>query len=258
MTELEEKQVPKKEQYSFSKLSTWWQCRYSYFQKYIEHKAGIGNAFSSYGSLVHSILERYAKKEIELWDMPSIYEWEFDSAVPEKFPWNKYKVLRDSYYEEGLNFLKNFNGYEKCKILGIEQEFEIEIDDWNLVGFIDVVFVDESGKLIVRDYKSKASFKNETEKKEYARQPYLYSLYVKEKYGRYPDEIQFLMFRKENVERIKFNEEDLQEAISWAKDTVADIRACVDYPPAKTVCNDFYAQNLCNHREYCEFSAFKK
>lgn len=97
--------------------------------------------------------------------MPSIYEWEFDSAVPEKFPWNKYKVLRDSYYEEGLNFLKNFNGYEKCKILGIEQEFEIEIDDWNLVGFIDVVFVDESGKLIVRDYKSKASFKNETEKK---------------------------------------------------------------------------------------------
>jgi RecB family exonuclease len=204
-------------------------------------------------------MEQYAKGEAELWDLPQMYEWQFDTAVPEKFPHNKYVDLRDSYYSQGLNFLKSFEGYEDLNILGVEEEFTINIDDWQFNGFIDLVFKDKDGRLIIRDYKSKASFKNDNEKHKYARQLYLYSLYAKEKYGRYPDELQFLMFRKQREPvRIPFNIEDLEEAVQWAKDTVAIIRNAFDYPAQ---CDDFYGENLCNHREYCPLkppSKFKK
>ena len=251
---IDEQEIRPLEQYSFSKLSTWWTCPYGYKLKYIDHKAGIGNAFSSFGTLVHSIMERYANGELEIWNLPTVYEWEFQSAVPEKFPWNKYVDLRNSYYEQGLAFLKSFQGYDRYKLLGVEDEFKLQIDDWMFVGIIDLVFEDEDGRLIIRDYKSKASFKDENEKNKYARQLYLYSLYVKEKYGRYPDELQFLMFRKQNTVKIAFEQEKLDEAVKWATDTVRIIREAFDYPPT---CDSFYGENLCNHREYCDLKPKK-
>lgn len=238
------------EKYSFTKLNAWWICPYGWKLKYIERQNGIGNAFSSYGTFVHELMEKYAKGEAELWDLPQLYEWGFEAAIPEKFPFNKHVDLHDSYYSQGLEFLKTFQGYDKYKIHGVEQVFECKVDDWVFTGIIDLLFEDEEGKLIIRDYKSKASFKNEDEKREYARQLYLYSMYVKEKFGRFPDELQFLMFRKQRTPTvIKFNEADYEEALWWAKNTVDVIRRATDYPPR---CEQFYADNLCNHREYCE------
>ena len=242
------------EQYSFSKLSTWWTCPYAYKLKYIDHKAGIGNAFSSFGTLVHSIMERYANGEIALWNLASVYEWEFDVAVAEKFPWNKYADLRKSYYQQGLEFLKTFSGYDKYKLLGVEEEFNLRIDDWMFVGIIDLVYEDENGRLTIRDYKSKASFKDDKERAKYARQLYLYALHVKEKYGRYPDELQFLMFRKQKTVSIQFDHHELDEAVKWASDTVNIIREAFDYP---ATCDSFYGDNLCNHREYCNLKPKK-
>lgn len=256
--ELEEKKTLEREQYSFSKLSTWWQCPYGFYLKYIEHQKGIGNAFSSYGSFVHELLEKYAKGDAEIWDLPSMYEWEFDVAVPEKFPWNKFVKLRDTYYQQGLDFLQTFEGYDNYKILGVEQEFTKEIDDWTLSGFIDLLFEDENGKLIIRDYKSKAGFKNAEELKKYARQLYLYSTYVKDTYGRFPDELQFLCFRKKQLIKLDFDENAFNEAIEWAKNTVSEIRNAFDYPPMNRPCDDFYADNLCNHRKTCIFRKKKK
>ena len=82
-------------------------------------------------------MEKYAKGEVELWDLPQMFEWLFDSAVQEEFPPNKYVDLRESYYKQGLDFLKTFAGYDKYKILGVEEEFELSIDDWNFVGVIN-------------------------------------------------------------------------------------------------------------------------
>lgn len=239
-----------KEKYSFSKLSSFYTCPYGWWLRYEEHKVGIGNAFSSYGTFVHSIMERYAKGEADIWELPALYEWEFETAVPEKFPWNKYTVLHDSYYRQGLDFLKSFQGYDNYKILGVEQSFDQDIDDWVFTGIIDLILEDKEGKIIIRDYKSKATFKNDKEKREYARQLYLYSMYVKNKLGKFPDELQFLMFRKQTLVTIPFNEEDYSEAIGWAKNTVQTIRDALEFPPK---CDDFYGNNLCNHREYCDF-----
>ena len=252
---VDEPQALPQEKYSFSKLNSWWTCPYGFKLRYIDHKVGIGNAFSSFGTLVHSIMERYAKGELELEHLSSIYEWEFKSAVKEKFPWNKYVDLQQSYYTQGLEFLQNFTGYTGYKILGVEENFEIKIQDWIFVGVADLIFEDENGRLIVRDYKSKASFKDDKERDKYARQLYLYALFVKEKYGRWPDELQFLMFRKQKLVSIQFDAERLKEALAWASNTVAVIREAFNYPPT---CDAFYGENLCNHRKYCEFKLKKQ
>lgn len=241
----------KKERYSFSKLSSWWTCPYGFYLRYIlKDETGVGNAFASFGTLVHGLMERYAKGECKVEDLPDLYEWQFDVAVPEKFPYNKYVDLRDSYRKQGLSFLQEFEGYDDYEILGVEEEFELNVDDWVFVGVIDLVFKDKDGRLIIRDYKSKASFKNAEEQHKYARQLYLYALYVKEKYGKCPDELQFLMFRKEREPlRISFNEVDLKEALDWAKLTVGEIRDAFAYPAN---CEEFYGNNLCNFRNTCK------
>lgn len=89
-------------------------------------------------------MERYAKGELTLWDLVGIYEWEFDAAVPEKFPSTKYcKDMRKLYYDQGLEYLKNFAGYDDRKILEVESQFDYEIDDWTFNGVIDLVFEDK-------------------------------------------------------------------------------------------------------------------
>lgn len=78
---------------------------------------------------------------------------------------------------------------------------------------------------------------------------YLYAMYVKKKYGRFPDVLRFMMFRKNTAIDIPFKEEDFNEALKWAKDTVQEIRDCWDYAPT---CDEFFSEHLCNHREYCD------
>lgn len=239
-----------RERFSFSKLSSFHTCKYGYKLTYIDRLKGEDNCFSSYGTLMHSIFERYARGEIDLWSLADVYEWEFDTAVPEEFPSFKYcKDMKKLYYEQGLNYLQNFSGYDDKKILEVESEFDYDIDDWTLNGVIDLVFEDKDGKLVIQDYKSKGCFKNKTEQAKYARQLYLYSLHIKQKYGKYPDYLRFLMFRKNITVDIPFDLKELDEAINWAKDTVKEIRECTDFEPS---CDEFYSQHLCNHRNYCE------
>jgi len=240
------------ERYSFSKLSTFHTCKWGYYQRYIKGLTGKGNCYSSYGTLVHSIMERYAKGEFEVWDLANVFDWEFDLSITESFPtklFGKDYDMRGSYYNDGLNFLSNFKGYSNYKILGVEERFEVPIKDWIFNGVIDLVFEDADGRLIIQDYKSKAKFSSKAEQAEYARQLYLYSLWAKEHYSRYPDLLRFLMFRKGNTVDIPFKIDGLNEAVDWAKDTVHKIRECWDY---EATCDLFYSNNLCNHRDYCE------
>jgi hypothetical protein len=240
----------RKEKYSFSKLSAFHTCKHGYKLTYIDKDKGDGNAFSSYGSFVHSLMERYTKGTIDLWDLPTTFKLEFDSAVPEPFPSTLYcPNMKTLYYAQGLEFLETFKGYENRKILDIEEKFEQAIDTWSLVGVIDLVFEDETGRLVIEDYKSKSSFKNKSEIKKYARQLYLYSIYVKEKYGKYPDVLRFTLFRKKTYVDILFDEKGLEEAINWAKDTVNEIRECWVFSPT---CEEFFSQHLCNHRHHCK------
>ena len=239
-----------KEKYSFSKLSAFHTCKYGYKLTYIDKLKGEDNAFALYGSLVHSLMERYAKHEIDLWDLPNIYEKEFENAVSMKFPSCTYcKNMKQLYFEQGLSFLQSFEGYDNYKILEVESEFSIPVDDWIFTGIIDLLYEDENGNLVLLDYKSKSGFKNRLEKQKYARQLFLYCNYIYEKYHKFPDKMIFWTFRKKIQIEIPFTHDGFLEANCWAKYTVKQIRNCTDFYPS---CDEFYSKELCNHRSYCK------
>ena len=237
--------------YSFSKLNSFDQCPYGWYLSYIEHSPQVNNAFSSYGTFVHELCEKYALGEYPLDSLADMYEWGFDEAVPEEFPPNKYTDLRQSYYDSGLKFLKSWQGYAGCKILGVEEHFKIDIEDIKFQGFIDISFIDLRGRYILRDYKSHKKY-SKTELLTARRQPYLYALYFYERYGRYPDALQFYTFRNEEnrVVEIEFNERDMNEAIRWAVDTAHRIESEWAFEKKPDM---FFCMNLCGHRENCPY-----
>ena len=218
--------------------------------RYVFGLHGDGNAFAQVGTLAHSILERYAKGELKISEMAKAFKKEFSSAVTEPFP-KFFRDLKDIYYKGTLAYFNNFKGFGNYKVLAVEDRFDVEIDDWIFNGVIDLVLEDEEGNIIVEDHKSKSSFKSKTEQHKYARQLYLYAHYIIKKYGKTPKRLIFNMFRKQVLLEIEFNENDYQEALEWAKETVSQIRIEEKYEPSF---DDFYCDNLCDFRKgTCRF-----
>lgn len=241
--------VKELEKYSFSKLNSFETCPYGWYLKYIEGKPDTGSSFASYGTLIHSIMERFARGELKKEELVDVFEWEFPFALSgHKFPPNKYADLEMNYFLQGVEFLSSFEGFDGLKILGVEQEFDVQVDDWLLRGFIDLTYETADGQLVIRDWKSATKW-SKKDLAEHARQLYLYSLWVKEKYGRFPDMLQFYHFRDHKTSDIPFNQNDFEKALDWARQTVDEIRNAWVYD-AKP---DYYwCHYICGARDNCE------
>lgn len=246
--------MPGIERYSFSKLKAFETCPYGYYLRYISGKKGKSNAFAEYGVFVHKILEDYENGELSIDQLKDVYEFGFDTEITLPFP--KFKMdLKELYYRQGLEYFSLFKGWDdKYDILAAEKEFSMPLitsEDWEFQGIIDLILREKTtNKLVIVDHKSKSAFKSKAEESEYARQLYLYAEYVKNEYGEYPYKMVFNMFRKRNEVEFEFNEDEKDKAITWAIKTVHAIKNAFDYPPQ---CEEFYGNNLCNHRDYCEF-----
>ena len=74
--------------FSYTQLTTFATCHYNYFLKYIEEGPleESENAFAQYGSLIHSLIDEWAKGQIELEDMPEEYKNRYSSVVTVPFP----------------------------------------------------------------------------------------------------------------------------------------------------------------------------
>lgn len=237
--------------WSFSRLNSFYKCKRSWYYTYIMKAPSKDNFFSQYGTFVHSIFEKYNKDELEIFELKDYYVENFYNFITESAPPNKYVDLKESYFEKGYNFFSNFNGFND-KTVGAEVSFEINFNfnsiNRKIVGFIDRVSVDENG-LVVTDYKSKSKFKNKKELKEYARQLYIYSIAVKEKYGKYPYKMIFNQFNEGKEVEIKFNKEDLDETIQWVEETLKNI---YEEDTFDMNYNDFFCNWLCSCNDSCE------
>lgn len=217
---------------------------------------------AQFGSLIHKILELYVKGELSLFEISQYYEDHFYEEVTERFPYNKYVDLQQSYYEKGLDYLDNINLIlDDYEVLGVEKEVRFKIGKYDFIGFIDLLLRDKNtGNITILDHKS-ASLKilkngnvSKTDAehfKEFKRQLYLYSIPVIEEYG----EVSFLewnLFKEQKFLKIDWNEDEYKETVAWAEDTLRMIENEKDWAPNAT--NYFYCRNLCGQRENaCEY-----
>ena len=254
--------------WSFSSVNSYENCPKCFYLSYLQdpYLKKDDNAFAQWGKLGHSLFERYVDGELELYELGNTYEDEYDEAVTLKFPPNKYVDLGESYHDKGKEYFENWEGFpDAWELVASEQEIHLDIEGNNFVGFIDLIVKDKNtGRYIIVDHKSKSKFNNEKEKEEYARQLYLYALYIKDTYGEFPSHLIFNMFRADDVVIIEFDEKELKKAVEWLKNAIENIKKDDKFLDKITVLwkkkgkklkdfkkDDYFCNHLCGVRRYC-------
>lgn len=237
--------------FSFSRLNSFHQCKYQFKLQYIDCLQGESNFFAEYGNFMHDILEKYANDKLEVYELSSKYKEDYFSVIEHLAPPNKFVDLNQSYFEAGLDYLDNFEGFEEYKILGVEKECLFEINNIKLKGYYDLLVKDENGDLNIIDHKSSdPKSANSQKAKEYWAQMYLYSIPIKEEYGVYPKKLHINAFRKQQWFTIDFDEREIDKVKQWVVDTVKLIKKEENWLPKS---DSFFCNFICNFRNICEF-----
>ena len=183
--------------YSYSQLSSFDECSYGFYLQRIEGlEEEASNAFAERGTLIHDLLDQWAKKNLTKEDMLVEYERRYGDEVVTAFPTFP-KGYAQKAYETGVQFLENFDEFKGYEVLSAEEKFKIDLpladgSTRPFVGIIDLMLREiKTGDLIICDHKSKSmtSFKKDEDKM--YRQQYLYATYVNEQYGQYPQRMMF-------------------------------------------------------------------
>ena len=247
--------------WSYSRLESFYNCKYAWKRQYIDCEEGDNNAYAQYGSACHKVLERYLKNEITMFDMATEYERLFGEYITEDFPYNKNTDLAESYFNKGLRYFEEFSDvFPNMKdTLGVEMKLNFEIDDYPFVGFIDLLATDTDGHLVVVDHKSAGTkFKKNgdpakafAEKLEgYKRQLYLYCKGLIDQ-GMQPEFLLWNFFNDQVVYQIPFDRSEYKAALKWAVDTIHLIENEQDFEPKE----DYnFCRNLCNLRNVCPYN----
>lgn len=264
------------EKYSFSKLSTFHECRMQYFLQYIMKMPQKENIYSNLGSCIHEILEKRQKNnqfDIDNDVEKFIDEVETSEMFGIDFPNEKIKNDYINCIIHCLKTLKPFNGKTE-----IEKELNFEIDNIKIVGYVDCIHHLENGKIDIYDYKT-SSLYSKKQLEEKAMQLILYAIGL-EKEGYEINSISWIFLkyatiqgvRKEkNIKRSEltdnqefepciykweYNEKEKQRAIDWVKNTVEEINNCKEFNEweAKKITkyNSFGCQHICSVCGKCE------
>ena len=236
-------------EWSYSRVSSFDQCPKMFDLIYLKCKDKVDNAFAQWGTLSHSILERYFQKKAELWDLPRIYDSEYSRAVSERFP---YPQLEESYYDRGLDYFNNFEGkiFDEEEVLMVEDRYHSQIEGRPVVGVVDLVLRNKQG-LIVCDHKSKGKWRSKSERRKYLRQLNLYAIRINEVYGEWPKELWFNKFREGVVDREPFCRVQMQKDRDWFLSSIEKTYKSDSFP-AKP--DRFFCDYLCSVRHLCEHS----
>lgn len=247
--------------YSYSQLSSFSECPFGFYLDKIEKAEDkSSNIFAEQGSLIHNLLDEWGKGELSKDQLVDEYERRYPQEVVTYPP----KVLAAKgyaakTYELGRSYFENFDEFVGYKVISTEERFFIDLPLTNgetrkFCGFVDMILVDElSEDLIICDHKSKSLSAFKKDEDEMYRQQTLYALYVKEKYGKYPDLMMFNLFKEGGMKMTrKFTEEELNKTLEWATDAIEKIESfeVLDWLETKPTA-DFFCTEICSVRKNC-------
>jgi len=237
---------------SSSRIHLFNQCGLSYNFKYLQVtglKDETVDWFANYGTLMHTVLERIARKEIPLLDMA--YR-EFDAGFP---TCNVPDDQKPTYYTQGRDSItRKFQELSTLRILGVEVEFTFHIAFGipPIHGFIDLVYEDEKGRLIVRDYKTSKVYGKSELDRQY--QQFIYSIACKHLYGRYPFKFEYDFIRFDEQKDFIITERfvklgELKMKAAWNR---------MKSGPYEPNYNPFFCEHFCESKSICPIYLKKK
>lgn len=144
--------------WSYSKASTFKQCTWLYFLKYVEKiRVKEDSCYTHFGSIAHDIIQGFYDGESNYSEMidrfnEEVIKWEIEDSPSLKFPSDN---VRDGYIENLRHYFLNvhtvpFNVTNEEPIL---VTFEGK-DKYVFQGYLDSEYIDDDGNLVILDYKT--------------------------------------------------------------------------------------------------------
>lgn len=183
--------------YSFSKLGSFNNCEYEFYNSYINKKETVPNIYTLIGSEVHNGIEQIYKKEINSVSFKENFENKLIECelLGYNFP---NESIGDSFKKDMSHFMDNFNEIEGNKL--IEKLIVFEIDGIWLQGYIDCIIPSDKGKPYVDIYDWKTSSKFTGSKlTDAGRQLLLYKIGLEQSTNMKVDKVQWFMVKYVNV-----------------------------------------------------------
>lgn len=240
--------------WSYSRITSFEDCPYRFFLKYIKLIPGEKKFFASYGTFMHSILEKFLSGELSQDELVPYYLLHYMQEIPQRAPSSK---VSSNYFSQGLDYLEGELSLPS-EVLASEERYRFSLGERSFVGIVDLV-CREDGMCIV-DHKSRAlkprsrrakPTLTDQELDRYLRQLYLYSVPVSEKYGERPKALCFNCFRQKCFIREPFVEEKKEQAIDWALDTIEKIEQNKEWNPR---IEPFKCRYICDVGYACEYA----
>lgn len=184
--------------FSFSKLGTFNNCQFEYYNSYVLKNRGIQNVYTLLGSLMHDNIEgiyngtndiekfkrNYSDKMVEL------------DLVGVNFP---NENIGNSWKKDIEHFLNNFKKIDKKMVLEKLIVFEIADGIW-MQGYIDSIIPSENGKPYVNIYDWKTSSKFTGKKlNEAGRQLLMYKVGLEDNTNFKVEKVMWFMLKYINV-----------------------------------------------------------
>lgn len=245
--------------YSYSQLSSFDECPYGFYLQRIEKvPEQASNGFAERGTLIHDLLDQWAKGILTKDKMVSEYERRYADEIVTAFPRMMKDYAQKAYYQ-GIEFLEDFDEFKGYKVVSAEEKFTVDLPltDGSVrpfTGIVDLILREEwTDKLVICDHKSKSEQAFKKAEKEMYRQQLLYAQYVNEQYGEWPVELMFHLFNAGGIKPKKsFELYEFRESLSWATDCIKKIEdyTVLDWLSCKED-SDFYCNELCSVRKYC-------
>ena len=242
--------------WSHSRIGSYLQCPYQFYMKYISGMDGAPMFFASFGSLVHSLLAGYYSGNLSASQAETEYLIRFPKEATGVVPSSD---IRQSYFRQGWQAIKALSPIPG-KVLDVEQFVRFEIGGRPFVGFVDLVYRDDDGALVIMDHKS-ATLKPRSKRKkptqtdrqldEYLRQLYLYAIPIQAKYGSYPDFLEFNCYRSGEHIKEQFQKHICDATKDWAAQTIDQIGSEKDWRPNV----DWWrCKYICGYYDQCEYA----
>jgi hypothetical protein len=264
--------LPEGHRYSYSQLSSFSECPFGYYLNHIELQEGKSNGFAEQGTLIHDLLDKWAKKELTIEQLPKEYERRYPDEVVTSFPrMLASKGYAEKSYQQGLEYFENFRGFPGFEVIAAEEKFDmpLELTDGTtrpFIGFIDLVLRDEfTGGLVIMDHKSKSWATFRKERESMYRQQYLYAHFVHKKYNEWPQSLMFNLFKAEGkLDEQEFSLDKYNEVMQWATDAIHQIESyeILDWMECKEQKTpgkpDMYCAEICSVRGSCPNSIRRK
>lgn len=241
--------------WSYSRITSFNDCPYRFFLRYIKKYPEEDRFFTTYGSFMHKILEQYYRGELSKEDMLTTFLMNFKAEVRGIRP--KESTVQ-KYIMAGCEYLKSFSPFP-FKMIDVEKRVEFKIGNYEFVGFIDFLGYDDDGFICIvdnksRDLKPRSNREKPTVKDieldKMLRQLYLYAVAVEQEYGVLPKLLCFNCFKAGVFIKEQFDIQKYEETKQWAIESIERISNTEDFEPNEDFFSCFY---ICGVSDHCEY-----